>query len=190
MRLCLHSWSVCPGSSLQGVGFGTAGHSYTEQVRWRTLNASPSISLLEKALAKLTEDKNIILDKKFLFCPIANMGQSYRFLSDGTHMSSFSLPSYYPVLLPSPKRDFSSSLNRTDLTGLLEKGSKFHPARCGLCLLKPAGCGFSLCKKCYFLGYFFKVRRKSLVARNARAAKRLEAASRRNLHRPRHWIKV
>lgn len=88
MRLCLHSWSVCPGSSLQGVGFGTAGHSYTEQVRWRTLNASPSLSLLEKALAKLTEDKNFILDKTFLFCPIANMGQSYRFLSDGTQFVS------------------------------------------------------------------------------------------------------
>lgn len=29
MWLCLHSWSVCPGSSQQGAGFGTAGHSYS-----------------------------------------------------------------------------------------------------------------------------------------------------------------
>lgn len=29
MQLCLHSWSVCPGSSQQGAGLGTAGHGYS-----------------------------------------------------------------------------------------------------------------------------------------------------------------
>lgn len=42
MRLCLLSWSVCPGSSQRGARFGTARHIFSTS-HWRTLSPRPSL---------------------------------------------------------------------------------------------------------------------------------------------------
>lgn len=53
MWLCLHSWNVCPGSSQQGAGFGTAGHIYStspQKNHWTP--TSPCLSSFQKQSQK------------------------------------------------------------------------------------------------------------------------------------------
>lgn len=177
MWLCLHSWSVCPGSSQRGAGFGTAGHSYSisalknhwtppsprrslfrnmraQDVHWQNTSSAlgrlfyflPSQLLL---LAGLLFYSAIMISKRIIFClcfhpycvwwetartwrlqktTLDNIYSSFVRTILYCHIYSLSFVSVsvstgrkchdgITVLMPSPKTDYSSSLNRTNLTG-------------------------------------------------------------------------